>query len=96
MTLSFVAALPRRGLRLALPLAAAMASAAQAQAQGWGEPRRARDAHRERHWDREGHRGGYYRRPNLYYSAPPVMVHHPDHYRRPEPGISFQLPFFHR
>jgi Ni/Co efflux regulator RcnB len=51
---------------------------------------------RERYWDDGGRREGYYRRPDLYYSAPPVVVHHPDYYRQPSPGISFQLPYFYR
>jgi hypothetical protein len=95
---------------LAVPMAIAFAPPAQAQ--GWGEERRERPDERgrqwddrgrregynqrERYWDDRGRREGYYRRPDLYYSAPPVVVHHPDYYRQPAPGISFQLPYFYR
>ncbi len=99
MTISAMASPRRTALHvlllattLAVPLAAAFTPIAHAEG---GRDERHEDR-RDRDWDSRGRREGYYRRPDLYYSAPPVMVVHPDYYRQPAPGISFQLPFFYR
>jgi hypothetical protein len=62
---------------------------------GRAEDRRDRNRDQGR-WRDQNSYGGYYHRPDLYYSAPPVVVQHPGYYRQPAPAFNFQVPFFYR
>jgi hypothetical protein len=59
-------------------------------------PDRRGEARNERGWDDQGRHEGYYHRPDLYYSAPPVVVVHPDYYRQPASLFNLRVPFFYR
>jgi hypothetical protein len=90
---------------LALPLAASLAQLAYAEGrghdrghgeyrdQGRGHDQRGRGYRQDR--DSRGHNEGYFHRPDLYYSAPPVVVQHPA-YSLPAPRVELRLPYFYR
>jgi len=94
---------------MALPLAVTLAQLAHAEGrghnrghgeyrdQGRGHDQRDRGYRQDR--DRRGHNQGryegYFHRPDLYYSAPPVVVQHPA-YSLPTRRVELGLPFFYR
>jgi hypothetical protein len=83
---------------LALPLAAILAPPAHAQGRGHEEYRDGGRGYwegRDRRGYADDRRYGYYHRPDLYYSAAPVVVHHPTYYQ-PAPRVEFRLPYFYR
>lgn len=75
----------RIGLCLALAtatLAGPLVGAAQAD----------QDRHWDRHWDRRAWHEGYYRRPDIYYSAPPAVYPPYGYYGQPSATFSFSFP----
>lgn len=60
------------------------------------EPHRQSEPHRQQaHRQEPPHYGGYDHRPDVYYSAPPV-VYEPPVYQQPGPVLSLTIPFFYR
>lgn len=49
-------------------------------------------ADRHDHWDHHAWRQGYYRRPDIYYSAPPVVAPPYGYYAQPGATFSFSFP----
>jgi len=49
-------------------------------------------ADRHDRWDHRGWREGYYRRPDVYYSAPPAVYPPYGYYAQPGPTFSFSFP----
>lgn len=47
----------------------------------------------ERHWRHHEWREGYYRQPDVYYSAPPVVYPPYGYYQQPGATFSFSVPF---
>lgn len=92
----------RRALRLwlitatmALPLAVTLVQLAHAEGRGHDQRDRGYRQDRKHRDHNQGRHEGYFHRPDLYYSAPPVVMQHPA-YSLPAPRVEMRLPYFYR